>query len=125
MAPDGDYRPFTLGEDVVALMQHFGAGDQITLVGYDWGAAAAYAASILAPELVAKLVVLDVPHPGVQKFDLSFAYRNRHILLFQMAGLGGWRLRRNDFAYLGIDHPQSAVVRGEDNQRVVGQIEFL
>ena len=38
-------------------------GGKVHLVGHDWGAATAWVAAILAPEKVASLTALSVPHP--------------------------------------------------------------
>lgn len=39
-------------------------GGKVHLVGHDWGAATAWVAAMLAPEKVASLTALSVPHPG-------------------------------------------------------------
>ncbi len=98
-AADNDYQPKRLGEDVLALIEAFGE-QQAIVVGYDWGAAAAYAAAMLAPEKLSKLVTVGVIHPGVQNFGLSFFWRNRHIPFFQFVRASGYGLQRNNFQYV-------------------------
>lgn len=53
--------------------QHFAAdalavidavGGRAHLVGHDWGSATAWAAAVMAPEKVASLTAISVPHPG-------------------------------------------------------------
>jgi pimeloyl-ACP methyl ester carboxylesterase len=62
---DGRYQTAVLGQDAIALIDAFGAASAI-VIGHDWGAAAAYAASIIAPSRVRLLVTASVPYgPGL------------------------------------------------------------
>ncbi len=61
---DGPYDIDTLVDDVVGLIRWSGQG-QVYLVGHDWGAAVAWMAAAKHPELIQKLVILNVPHPVV------------------------------------------------------------
>jgi pimeloyl-ACP methyl ester carboxylesterase len=65
---DGDYSAETLGRDALALIRALGA-ERAVVIGHDWGAVAALAATTLAPERVAKLVVVAIPHPGATTPD--------------------------------------------------------
>ena len=96
---EGDYQPLRLGEDVLALIEALGE-EQAVLVGYDWGAAAAYCATLLSPERVDRFVTIGVPHPGAQSFSPIFFWRQRHIILFQFRRIGNRCLRRNNFALI-------------------------
>src|SRR6185295_2273665 len=58
---DGLYQTAVLGEDVVAWMDALGCDDAIVF-GHDWGAIAAYAAALAAPDRVRKLVVDAMPY---------------------------------------------------------------
>ena len=49
--------------DVVAVIRHLGA-DKATVVGHDWGGAVAWQVAINAPQVVDKLIVLNLPHPN-------------------------------------------------------------
>jgi pimeloyl-ACP methyl ester carboxylesterase len=57
-----DYRASELVADTLALIDASGA-DRVHLVGHDWGAAVAWSAAGYAPERLASLSALSVPHP--------------------------------------------------------------
>jgi pimeloyl-ACP methyl ester carboxylesterase len=59
-----------LVSDVIAIADQLGQG-KIFLAGPDWGAAVAWSAALLHPQRVAKLAVLNVPHPSVMRKFLS------------------------------------------------------
>jgi pimeloyl-ACP methyl ester carboxylesterase len=62
---DGRYQTAVLGQDAIALIDALGA-DAAIVIGHDWGAAAAYAAAIMAPSCVRLLVTAAVPYgPGL------------------------------------------------------------
>ncbi len=58
---DGRYQTAVLGQDVLALVDALGA-EHAVVIGHDWGAMAAYAAAVMAPERVSRLVTLAVPY---------------------------------------------------------------
>ena len=60
---DGDYRVTSLAADVIAWIDALGEATA-HLVGHDWGATIAFAATALAPDRIASLAVLSVPHPS-------------------------------------------------------------
>lgn len=62
--PDGveNYAPKLIVADVLALAGHFGI-DRFTLVGHDWGGAAAWMTAINHPDRVERLIILNAPHP--------------------------------------------------------------
>jgi len=66
-----------LVSDVIAIADQLGQ-EKIFLAGHDWGAAVAWSAALLHPQRVAKLAVLNVPHPSVMRKFLST--RPRQIL---------------------------------------------
>ena len=81
---------YTLTElvsDVIAIADQLGY-QKILLAGHDWGAVVAWATALLHSERVAKLAVLNVPHPSVMR---RFLYtragqmlRSWYILFFQI-----------------------------------------
>jgi pimeloyl-ACP methyl ester carboxylesterase len=56
------YRARELIGDVEALCRHFG-WNRVTVVGHDWGGAAAWQWAIARPERFERLVILNSPHP--------------------------------------------------------------
>jgi pimeloyl-ACP methyl ester carboxylesterase len=90
---DGDYRVTTLARDVIALIDHLGAREA-SVVGHDWGAAAAYAAATLRPDRVRRIVTAAVPH--LRRFllrpTLKQLRRSRYMAQFQLRGWGERRL---------------------------------
>jgi pimeloyl-ACP methyl ester carboxylesterase len=58
------YTPDRPVADCLALADHFGI-DRFTLVGHDWGGAIAWMAALQHPDRVAKLVIVNAPHPFV------------------------------------------------------------
>ncbi len=55
-----------LVSDVIAIADQRGQ-EKIFLAGHDWGAAVAWSTALLYPQRIAKLVVLNVPHPSVMR----------------------------------------------------------
>jgi pimeloyl-ACP methyl ester carboxylesterase len=97
------YRLETLSQDVIGLLNALGR-EKCYLVGHDWGAAVAWNTAISYPERVAKLGILNVPHPQVM---LNFLKRNPKQMLkswyigfFQIPGLPEWLLSRRQHAGL-------------------------
>jgi len=62
--PEGveNYRPDRTVADLIALADALQI-DRFTLVGHDWGGAIAWAAALKHPGRVARLVILNAPHP--------------------------------------------------------------
>jgi len=59
-----------LVSDIVAIADQLGQA-KIFLAGHDWGAAVAWSTALLHPQRIAKLAVLNVPHPSVMRKFLS------------------------------------------------------
>lgn len=57
-----DYRAKHLMADVLALAAHY-SKEKFVLVAHDWGGAVAWGVAIAHPERIAKLVMLNSPHP--------------------------------------------------------------
>jgi len=55
-----------LTSDVLAMAHQLGQ-ERILLAGHDWGAAVAWSVALLHPQRIAKLAILNVPHPSVMR----------------------------------------------------------
>jgi pimeloyl-ACP methyl ester carboxylesterase len=64
--PEGveNYTPDKPVADLIALANHFGI-DRFTLVGHDWGGAIAWMAALQHPDRIARLIIINAPHPFV------------------------------------------------------------
>jgi len=62
------YDKHTIANDIAALIKHFGENSAF-VVGHDMGGKAAYVLSLLYPELVKKLVLVDCMPPGSENMD--------------------------------------------------------
>ena len=84
---------YTLTElvsDVIAIADELGQ-QKILLAGHDWGAAVAWSVALLFPGRVAKLTILNVPHPSVMRryvfTRLPQMLRSWYIFFFQIPWL--------------------------------------
>ena len=59
-----DYTPDKMVGDLIALADHFGIAT-FTLVGHDWGGAIAWMAALARPDRIARLIIVNAPHPFV------------------------------------------------------------
>jgi epoxide hydrolase 4 len=79
-----------LVSDVIAIADQLGQ-EKIFLAGHDWGAAVAWSTALLHPQRIAKLVVLNVPHPSVMRKFLSTRprqfLRSWYMFFFQLPWL--------------------------------------
>jgi len=79
-----------LVSDVIAIADELGQ-EKILLAGHDWGAAVAWSAALLYPQRIAKLSVLNVPHPSVMRKFLSTRprqfLRSWYMFFFQLPWL--------------------------------------
>lgn len=99
---DGSYQTAALGRDVIGLLDALGAETAIVF-GHDWGALAAYAGALLAPQRIEKLVAAGVPY-GVEfisRFMTSYAQLKRswYIYCFQSPQAES-AVAVNDYAFL-------------------------
>ena len=64
-APEGEenYNMRLLVSDVAAVIRHLGH-DSATIVGHDWGGAVAWQFAFAMPQMVDRLIVLNLPHPN-------------------------------------------------------------
>ena len=60
----GNYTPDKPVADMIALADRFDL-ERFTLVGHDWGGAIAWMAALNHPDRVARLIVVNAPHPFI------------------------------------------------------------
>jgi pimeloyl-ACP methyl ester carboxylesterase len=58
----GAYKTDRIVEDLIALADALGIG-RFTLVGHDWGGAAAWLAALRHPDRIGRLAIVNAPHP--------------------------------------------------------------
>lgn len=79
-----------LTSDVMAIADQLGR-DRIFLAGHDWGAAVAWATALQFPSRIARLGILNVPHPSVLRRYLATnrrqLRRSWYIFFFQLPWL--------------------------------------
>ncbi|WP_394849768.1 alpha/beta hydrolase [Pendulispora brunnea] len=65
-----EYAESALAQDVLDITRVLG-GDRFHLVGHDWGAAVAWRTAAIAPERVATLTAISMPHPDAYRAALG------------------------------------------------------
>lgn len=83
------YKTRTLVEDVAALIQVSKAKETL-LMAHDWGGALAWSLALLQPELIQRLVVLNLPHPACFARELRRPVqisKSWYMFFFQVRGL--------------------------------------
>jgi pimeloyl-ACP methyl ester carboxylesterase len=98
----GRYDLLALGADLIALADHYSPREPVRLLGHDWGAAASYAAAALAPDRIAAVAALAVPHLraffGNAVTHPAQIARSSYILFFQIRVVADAALRAGDLA---------------------------
>jgi epoxide hydrolase 4 len=93
----------TLVADVATLIAASGA-KEILLVAHDWGAALAWILAMRRPELVSRLVIMNVPHPACFERELKRARQLRkswYMFFFQIPKLPEYLLGRDQARLIG------------------------
>lgn len=80
--PADEYRLTTLAADVAALIEHLGA--PCVLAGHDWGGAIAWLVAFTRPELLRRLIVLNMPHPVPLSRQLKRSRRQKLRMSYQL-----------------------------------------
>ncbi len=92
------YRMPLLIGDVLAVLAHFGIG-RTSVVGHDWGAALAWSFTFRHPEMVERLTVLSVGHPGASiAAGLTQRQLSWYMLWFLHVGVAEAVLPADDWA---------------------------
>ncbi|MEM1132131.1 MAG: alpha/beta hydrolase [Pseudomonadota bacterium] len=97
------YRIAELAKDVTGWIDAIGA-EKGHLIGHDWGATIAFAAARFAPERIASLSMLAVPHPARLGEAIASNKAQRkassYILFFQLKGMAELLIKARNFTYL-------------------------
>jgi epoxide hydrolase 4 len=94
----GAYKTRTLVEDVAALI-HAANPRETLLLGHDWGGALAWSLASEQPQLVNKLVIMNMPHPACFARELRKPpqlFMSWYMLLFQLPWVPELMLGRNN-----------------------------
>ncbi|MDD4358169.1 MAG: alpha/beta hydrolase [Smithellaceae bacterium] len=83
------YKIDELAKDIVGLLDAY-QRERIFLVGHDWGASVSWWVALKYPDRIAKLVILNVPHPKIMARTLFTNTRQMqkswYIFYFQLPG---------------------------------------
>ena len=97
------YSISNLTSDVRGLITNFGY-EKAHVVSHDWGGAVAWMFSIMYPDSLDKLVVMNAPHPAVFMRNLRSnprqVMRSWYMFFFQIPGLPELAIRSFDYAAL-------------------------
>jgi pimeloyl-ACP methyl ester carboxylesterase len=103
-----DYRTGVLAVDVACLVRVFGY-EKAHLVGHDWGGGVAWTTALQHPQVVAKLAVLNCPHPVLfvkaLRSDLRQLGRSWYMFFFQIPAIPELVFRLFSTANRGADVP--------------------
>jgi epoxide hydrolase 4 len=93
-----DYTLDKLAGDVKGLVSAAGRRPA-AIIGHDWGGAVAWWLGANNPELVERLIILNVPHPQVMRRMIftnpGQTLRSWYMFVFQIPWLPEWAARRN------------------------------
>lgn len=88
--------------DVAALIRYCGE-ERATVVGHDWGAGVAWVFAMRYPEMLMRLVILNVPHPVTMMRGLKSVkqlLRSSYMFFFQLPWLPEALARMGNYAML-------------------------
>lgn len=89
-----------LAGDLLGLIDDLGP-EPADVVGHDWGGAVSWWGALRFPERIARLAVLNIPHPRVMRrfllHDRAQRRRSRYMLYFQLPLLPERKIRASDF----------------------------
>ena len=96
-----DYQIDVMVDDVIGLIDHFGAS-KASVVAHDWGAGLAWAVAQKHPDRISKLAVMQVPPAAAWRANISVRQllRSWYMFFFLLPRVPEWAISRNDFAAL-------------------------
>ena len=94
----GDYKISVLVEDILRLIEYFGA-KRAAIVGHDWGGSVAWAVAQRHPDRICRLVVLQTPPRAAWRANMTFKQLCRiwYMFFFQLPRVPEWLIRRKQF----------------------------
>jgi pimeloyl-ACP methyl ester carboxylesterase len=101
--PTAGYDIPTLLRDIAGLIEGLGE-ERAVVVGHDWGGVLAWQFAIDYPQMTARLIVLNAPHPGAMLRELRRPAQLRkswYIFFFQLPWLPEYTLSRNHANEIG------------------------
>lgn len=102
LAADGRYQAGVLGVDANALHEALGGDGDAVIIGHDYGAMGAYAASTLEPDRWRRVVAAAVP-PGPIVAQAFFSYEQLRMswyIFFQLTPLADMAVSMNDYEFI-------------------------
>jgi pimeloyl-ACP methyl ester carboxylesterase len=103
-----------LEEDVAALIEASGA-KEVMLVAHDWGAVIAWYYAMFGRLPIARLVIMNVPHPALMEKGLRTRpqlAKSWYIFFFQLPWIPEWGLARRSCEAIGRVFRDMAVDKG-------------
>ena len=103
--PDGvdSYLTKKLVDDILGLADSLGY-ERFFLAGHDWGGIIAWRVALKAPERVKRLVIANVPHPGVfgkyLKSHPAQMLKSWYTIFFQIPKIPEWFARLGNWKFL-------------------------
>jgi pimeloyl-ACP methyl ester carboxylesterase len=116
-----NYHIDKLSDDVAALIRHAARGKAV-VAGHDWGGGIAWVVAQRFPDLLAKLVILNAPHPAAFVRELHTweqLRRSWYIFFFQLPLLPELVFRAGDYALLERTFRPPGVRAGSFSRRDV------
>jgi pimeloyl-ACP methyl ester carboxylesterase len=96
------YRIATLVDDVAALIKASGAKETL-LIAHDWGGVLAWILAMYQPQLINRLVIMNLPHPACFRRELRRwrqLSKSWYIFFFQIPRLPEFLLTRDNAAMI-------------------------
>ena len=90
------YTTRTLVGDVIGLIKA-SAAKEVLLIAHDWGGALAWSVALIAPEIIQRLIILNLPHPACFVRELRRPIqmaKSWYIFFFQLPWLPEFLLSR-------------------------------
>lgn len=108
-----DYAMDLLVDDVVGIVDHFGA-TKAAVVGHDWGAGVAWAVAQMNPERVSKLAVMQVPPAAVWRANMSLRQlmRSWYMFLFQLPRVPEFLISMRNFDAIDRTFRDQVITKG-------------